>query len=213
MKISSPIGNETIEITSDYGPRWNRQHKGVDLKAKPGTRITSVLPGIVEKSGNFNDGYGGQVLIKHDTDQGVFYSRYAHLRKNYVKRGEEVKAGQKIGESGGEKGDPNSGRSTGPHLHFEFMKEGMSPIDPSPYLVGAVAAGAVASELSKSTSEPTQTTSTSGENFVDKVMRGVAKVATPVGLVTGLKGLSTKKESVEDTNLMEEISRIKQLLK
>jgi hypothetical protein len=208
MKISSPIGDETIEITSEYGPRWNRQHKGVDLKAKPGTRVTSVLPGIVEKSGNFNDGYGGQVLIKHNTDSGVFYSRYAHLRKNYVKKGEEVKAGQKIGESGGEKNDPNAGRSTGPHLHFEFMKEGMTPIDPSPYLTGAVAAGAVVSALSTPSTDSTETSSTSGENFVDKVMRNVAKVAAPVGLITGLKGLSTKKESIE-----EEISRIKQLLK
>lgn len=216
MKIASPIGNEKIEITSDYGPRWNRQHKGVDLKAKPGTRVTAVLPGIVEKSGNFNDGYGGQILLKHVTPEGVFYSRYAHLRKTYSKKGETVVVGQKIGESGGEKNDPNAGRSTGPHLHFELLGEGGTPVDPSPYLTGVVAASALGStETDKKTETTTkpETTTSDEDDIVSKIMRGVAKVATPVGLVTGLKGLSTKKESIESETLLEEIDRIKQLIK
>jgi murein DD-endopeptidase MepM/ murein hydrolase activator NlpD len=147
MKISSPLGNKSVEITSKFGPRWGRQHKGVDIKADVGTRVTSVLPGKVVKSGNFNDGYGGQVLIIHNTPEGIFYSRYAHLRKMYVKQGETVNAGEKIGESGGEKGDPNAGRSTGPHLHFEIMDKGQRDIDPVPFLSGAgtLAAAAMAS--------------------------------------------------------------------
>lgn len=216
MKITNPLGSEKIEITSDFGPRRGRQHKGVDLRAKPGTRVTSVLPGQVVKSGNFNDNYGGQVLIKHSTEDGIYYSRYAHLRKVYVKQGESVAAGQKLGESGGEKGDPNAGRSEGPHLHFEFMGEGMSPVDPEPYLVGVVAVSELGSsdgtQSSSSSSDAKYDSSLDKENIVDKTMRAISKVAAPLGALASLKGASTKKESVEDKKLTEELNRIKQLL-
>jgi hypothetical protein len=219
MKISSPLGNKSVEITSKFGPRWGRQHKGVDIKADVGTRVTSVLPGKVVKSGNFNDGYGGQVLIIHNTPEGIFYSRYAHLRKVYVKQGETVNAGEKIGESGGEKGDPNSGKSTGPHLHFEFMGEGQTHIDPTPYLTGAVAAsellGTSKSDSSDSSSIANKTTigrDLDQPNIVDKTMATISKLA-PITVLAGLKGASTKKESVQNTKLIEEVDRIKQLLK
>jgi murein DD-endopeptidase MepM/ murein hydrolase activator NlpD len=217
MKISSPLGNESVEITSEFGPRWGRQHKGVDISAKPGTRVTSVLPGKVVKSGNFNDGYGGQVLIKHQTPEGIFYSRYAHLKKMYVKENETVNAGEKIGESGGEQGDPNAGRSTGPHLHFEFMGEGMTPLDPAPYLTSLVSAGQVLSTSSSDNNKETSAKPTSflrdldQKNLVDKTLSAVSKVA-PLTVLAGLKGASTKKESNENKKLLEELDRIKQLI-
>jgi len=217
MKLVYPLQGKSLEITSGHGMRWGRQHKGADLAADSGTRVLSVLDGIVEKSGDFNDGYGGQVLIKHPTSDGNFYSRYAHLRKWYVKPGERVSAGERIGESGGAKSDPHSGRSTGPHLHFEFLGEGLKPLNPESYLKGGVVGAATAVAASDSDKSSFDTNrfdpSLDRENMVDKVMKNVAKVMTPLGVATSLKGASTpKKESITNKNLIEEIQRIKQLL-
>jgi murein DD-endopeptidase MepM/ murein hydrolase activator NlpD len=215
MKLVYPLQGKSLEVTSGHGMRWGRQHKGVDLAADSGTRVLSVLDGIVEKSGDFNDGYGGQVLIKHPTEKGNYYSRYTHLRKWYVRPGERVNAGERIGESGGDESDPHKGRSTGPHLHFEFLGEGLKPMDPEPFLKGAgltaAAAGAMVSNDKKSESK--YETKPEDENVVDKIMRGVAKVMTPIGIATAIKGASTpKKESINQKKLLEEISRIKHLL-
>jgi hypothetical protein len=216
MKLVYPLKGKSFEVTSKQGKRWGREHKGVDLSAESGTRILSVLDGIVEKSGDFNDGYGGQILVKHPTDKGNFYSRYAHLRKWYVKPGERVKAGERIGESGGDKSDPHAGRSTGPHLHFEFLGEGLKPLNAEQFLKDGVdatgvvvAAGTAAAALS---SDPNS--KTSEPNIVDKIMSGVAKVMAPIGAATSIKGASTpKKESIDNKSLVEEIDRIKQLIK
>jgi hypothetical protein len=228
MNISYPLQGKSFEKTSDFGPRWGRQHKGIDLAADPGTRVVSVADGQIVKSGNFNDGFG-QVLIKHVTEDGkVFYTRYAHLNKWYVRENEKITKGEKIGESGGEKGHPNAGRSEGPHLHFELLDGGLVAKDPEPYLkgaaIGALATTAVLSkddedkddEDSKEKKKPTYTPGKYGElqkdgnNLVDKIMKTALKVITPAAAVTSLKGLSEPKE--EDKKLNEEISRIKQLL-
>jgi len=214
MKVSYPLLNKSFEMNSPYGPRWGRQHKGIDLKADVGTRIVSVLPGKVIQAGNFNDGYGGQVLIKHKTDEGIVYSRYAHLKKWYVRDGEEVSQNQKIGESGGAQGDPNAGRSEGPHLHFEILDEGQRPMDPEPILksgvFGAASAvvGALDSDSENSKTEDPLSKIESG-NVVDKFMAKASKKIWPVAALASLKGLSEETEKP----LMEEIDRIKQLLK
>jgi hypothetical protein len=225
MNISYPLQGKSFEKTSDFGPRWGRQHKGIDLAADPGTRVVSVADGQIVKSGNFNDGFGGQVLIKHVTEDGkVFYTRYAHLNKWYARENEKITKGEKIGESGGEKGHPNAGRSEGPHLHFELLDGGLVAKDPEPYLKGAaIGALATAAVLTKdggeSKSGNKETTYTPGKygelqkdgnNLVDKIMKTALKVITPAAAVTSLKGLSEPKE--EDEKLNEEISRIKQLL-
>lgn len=222
MTLEYPLQGKTYKSTSDFGKRWGRQHKGVDLQAESGTRVVSVLDGKVEKSGDFNDGYGGQILIRHDTPEGIFYSRYAHLRKIYKRTGETVRAGEKIGESGGGENDDNKGRSTGPHLHFEFLGEGLKALDPEKFLKGsAVVAAGLAAGLSKSEQEDededeeTKKRKDSGSpNIVDKIMKGVARVMTPIGAFTSIKGASTpKNESITDKVLLEEIDRIKELLK
>jgi len=225
MNISYPLQGKSFEKTSDFGPRWGRQHKGIDLAAEPGTRVVAVADGEVVKAGNFNDGFGGQVLIKHVTEDGkVFYTRYAHLNKWYVRENEKITKGKKIGESGGEKGHPNAGRSEGPHLHFELLDGGLVAKDPEPYLkgaaIGALATAAVLTkdggESKSGTKETTYTPGKYGElekdgnNLVDKIMKTALKVITPAAAVTSLKGLSEPKE--EDEKLNEEISRIKQLL-
>jgi hypothetical protein len=225
MNISYPLQGKSFEKTSDFGPRWGRQHKGIDLAADPGTRVVAVADGEIVKAGNFNDGFGGQVLIKHVTEDGkVFYTRYAHLNKWYARENEKITKGEKIGESGGEKGHPNAGRSEGPHLHFEVLDGGLVAKDPEPYLKGAaIGALATAAVLTKdggeSKSGNKETTYTPGKygelqkdgnNLVDKIMKTALKVITPAAAVTSLKGLSEPKE--EDKKLNEEISRIKQLL-
>lgn len=87
-------------------------HNGVDIAATPGTPIVAAATGrvIVAKTGGYNGGYGSMVIISHAN--GV-QTIYAHLRAVYVSSGTTVEQGQTIGEVG------NTGRSTGPHLHFE----------------------------------------------------------------------------------------------
>lgn len=219
MTLEYPLQGKTYKSTSDFGKRWGRQHKGVDLQAESGTRVVSVLDGKVEKSGDFNDGYGGQILIRHDTPEGIFYSKYAHLRKIYKRTGETVRAGERLGESGGGENDANKGRSTGPHLHFEFLGEGFKALDPEQFLKGsAVVTAGLAAGSSKSKdkdkNKKEDDDSPSSPNIVDKIMKGVARVMTPIGAFTSLKGASTpKNKSITDKVLSEEIDRIKELLK
>lgn len=87
-------------------------HNGIDIAATPGTPVLSAASGrvIAAKVGGYNGGYGNMVIISHD--KGI-QTVYAHLRSVGVVAGQAVEKGQQIGELG------NTGRSTGPHLHFE----------------------------------------------------------------------------------------------
>lgn len=87
-------------------------HNGIDIGAAPGTPVFAAASGrvIVAKLGGYNGGYGNMIIISHD--KGV-QTVYAHLRDIYITQGATVTQGQVIGEVG------NTGRSTGPHLHFE----------------------------------------------------------------------------------------------
>lgn len=219
MNVSYPLLNKNFKVNSKYGARWGRQHKGVDLEAEVGTRVISILPGKVVKAGNFNDGYGGQVLIKHKTNEGIIYSRYAHLKKWYVRDGEEISQNQKIGESGGEKGDPNAGRSTGPHLHFEILDGGQTPMDPEPIIKnGVLGAAALSASTGKNNKtdkldlEDPLSTSTSTDGVIDKFMAKASKAFFPVGALASLKGIS-EENTEKSEKLLEEVDRIKQLLK
>jgi hypothetical protein len=204
--------------------RGSGKHKGIDLKADSGDRIVAALPGIVVKSDDTSDpnGYGGQILIKHNIDGKIFYTRYAHLKKRYVQTNENVTQGEKIGEAGGGDKDPNKGRATGPHLHFELLDYGQKPINPEPYLKGTLIGGAAAlaagsllgSENSGKTSNNVDTSSDSAGKAVDKVMAGFMKGYSPIAYLSSLKGLSEpQKESKIPKPILEDIERIKQLLK
>jgi murein DD-endopeptidase MepM/ murein hydrolase activator NlpD len=88
--------------------RYRKFHAGWDLAAPTGTPVVSAAAGVVTKAG-WGNGYGNLIIINH----GRLETRYAHLSKILVRSGQSVSAGQLIGKVG------STGRSTGPHLHFE----------------------------------------------------------------------------------------------
>ena len=104
-------------ITSRYGIRWNRNHNGVDIALKVGDTICSAFDGRVRFSKCTSTGYGTLIIVRHDNGLETYHG---HLSKRLVEEGERVVAGQPIALGG------NSGRSTGPHLHFECRYMGQS---------------------------------------------------------------------------------------
>lgn len=111
-KIVPPLDN--FRVTSEFGPRWGSQHSGIDLAAPTGTPIKAVMDGTVSRVANDPSGYGKWVEIRHSDGS---TSRYAHMSAfGNIKQGQEIGAGTVIGAVG------STGRSTGPHLHFEWRK-------------------------------------------------------------------------------------------
>lgn len=106
---------KATEINSQYGVRRFRFHHGIDLDLTVGEPIYAVFDGVVRIAKNNRRGYGNYVLIRHDNG---LETLYGHLKTYFVKPGDLVKAGQMIGLGG------NTGRSTGPHLHFEIRYRG-----------------------------------------------------------------------------------------
>lgn len=117
-------------VTSDFGPRGNEFHAGIDIGAPIGTPITTLDNGIILYAGKAK-GFGNWVVIKHANG---LMSVYGHMFDNeiYVSMGQEVKRGQVIAGVG------NDGESTGPHLHFGVAAgitgNRMNYIDPRPFL-------------------------------------------------------------------------------
>lgn len=97
-------------ITSNFGARWGRQHKGLDIKVYIGDTIRSAFSGKVRIVNYERRGYGKYVVIRHDNGLETIYG---HMSKHLVEENQEVRAGDPIGLGG------NTGRSTGSHLHFE----------------------------------------------------------------------------------------------
>ena len=104
-------------MTSRFGPRNGRRHAGVDISLRVGDTIRAVFNGKVRYSQYHENGYGELIVIRHDNGLETYS---AHLSKRLVKSGERVVAGQVIGLGG------STGRSSGPHLHFEFRYMGQS---------------------------------------------------------------------------------------
>jgi len=94
-------------ITQYYS--W--RHQGLDIANKIGTPLYAADAGVIETAG-WGRGYGNQIVINHG---GGKKTRYAHLSKFYTKKGQKVDKGEAIGTMG------STGRSTGPHLHFEII--------------------------------------------------------------------------------------------
>ena len=111
-----------LHVTSQYGYRNHpisgryRLHEGIDFRAATGTRVYASKTGTVTYAAR-KGGYGKTVSIQHEDD---FSTAYGHLSRIYVSNGDFVKQGQIIGLTG------NSGKSTGPHLHFEIRYKGKS---------------------------------------------------------------------------------------
>lgn len=122
-------------LTSGFGPRnmfGSRFHYGIDAELKVGDSVLAALPGIVRIVRNDRYGYGNFIVIAH---KGGLETLYGHLSAHAVEQGQFVEAGELIGYGG------STGRSTGPHLHFEFRFLGeqfdpsrvISPLDGSLY--------------------------------------------------------------------------------
>jgi len=123
VKSASMNSPSRGSISSNFGMRWGRMHKGIDIAANFGATINGVLDGIVSYAG-WEEGYGNVIKINHG---GGIETTYAHCSVINVKKGEVVKTGQKIGEVG------STGNSTGPHLHFEVRENGEA-INPQKYI-------------------------------------------------------------------------------
>ena len=125
-----PLGDyKYLRTTSTYGMRKDpltkedKMHNGVDFSAKTGTPVIATASGTVEKVESLKGGYGNYIQIKHD-DQ--YQTLYAQLSEMDVQVGDKVEKGQLIGKVG------NTGHSTGPHLHYEVIKNG-EKVDPKDY--------------------------------------------------------------------------------
>lgn len=131
--VSTPKGYPVsgYRVTSNYGRRQDpmgagtKFHSGVDLACSQGTPIHATADGIVSHSGWTTDS-GHVIVLEHGLG---FSTIYAHNRKNAVKVGETVRRGDVIGYVGA------TGRTTGPHVHYEVLKNGKT-VSPAPYLAG-----------------------------------------------------------------------------
>lgn len=115
-------------LSSSYGMRGRKHHDGIDIAAPVGSHILSSKDGVVIYANNKIGGYGKMVIIKHENN---VYSVYAHAKKMYVSKGDKVDKGQVIAQVG------MTGRTTGPHLHFE-IRVGDDPKNPLKFLPGWV---------------------------------------------------------------------------
>ena len=129
--ISSPVNGT---VTSEFGPRWGRNHDGVDIAAPTGTPVRAAACGTVSLAGQ-QSGYGNMVCVTHTSQ---FSTCYAHLSRFGVSNGARVQQGQVIGYVG------CTGSCTGPHLHFETRVGGQAQ-NPKAYLGGTSIPGQSAS--------------------------------------------------------------------
>lgn len=113
------------QFSSGFGWRWGRMHNGIDIANAVGTRILAARSGQVVFSGWDDGGYGYKIDIRH-SDGSI--SRYAHNSRLLVRVGDEVAQGAPISLMG------STGRSTGPHLHFEIRMPGRGALNPLQFL-------------------------------------------------------------------------------
>ena len=130
VSVPSAMPLTDARLSSGYGMRnhpvlgGRRGHKGVDLAAPTGTPVYATADGFVSKADWFSS-YGKYISIEHGAS---LQTRFAHLSDMVVSAGDKVKKGDLIGYVG------STGRSTGPHLHYEVRVDGAA-VDPSPYMV------------------------------------------------------------------------------
>lgn len=131
LPVGKPVWN--YRLSSEFGRRSDPMnnssaiHKGVDLASRRGNKISVMADGKVVRSG-FMRGFGNMIEIDHGNG---FTTKYAHLNKSYVKKGDKVKKNQAIGEVG------STGRSTGPHLHYEVLYRNVN-VDPMGFIKAGI---------------------------------------------------------------------------
>jgi murein DD-endopeptidase MepM/ murein hydrolase activator NlpD len=112
-------------LTSGFGWRWGRMHKGIDIASSIGTPVVAAAAGTVVSAGWNDGGYGYLVEIRHEDGS---LTLYAHNSRILVREGQYVEQGQPISEMG------STGYSTGPHLHFEIHPSGQGAVNPMAYM-------------------------------------------------------------------------------
>jgi murein DD-endopeptidase MepM/ murein hydrolase activator NlpD len=131
VSVPSSVPLQGFVMTSDFGMRTHpvlggrRAHKGIDLAAPTGTPVYATADGVVSRAEPFSS-YGNYIQIEHG---GELQTRFGHLSGFAVVAGQQVHKGDLIGFVG------TTGRSTGPHLHYEVRVAGEA-VDPRPYMVG-----------------------------------------------------------------------------
>lgn len=139
VSIPSRMPLEDARMSSGYGMRTHpvlggrRNHQGIDLSAPTGTPVYATADGIVSRA-NWFSSYGLYISLEHG---GEMQTRYAHLSRLAVGEGQRVRKGEVIGYVG------STGRSTGPHLHYEVRMAGAS-VNPVPYMVESQARESIA---------------------------------------------------------------------
>jgi murein DD-endopeptidase MepM/ murein hydrolase activator NlpD len=123
-RLRWPLVNVAHEVGSPFGVRDGRAHEGIDLPAPTGTPVVAAADGEVVYAGDGIRGYGNLVVLQHPGD---LLTVYAHNSAVFVKQGQAVHAGERVAAVG------QTGRATGPHLHFE-VRQGQIPRDPMTYL-------------------------------------------------------------------------------
>ncbi len=127
IPTTCPLRVNPVNVTSEMGPRAGGNHNGIDIGVSVGTPVYAAASGTVVISKPNGQGYGKYISIQHARN---YYTVYGHLSELLVQQGQTVTAGQLIAKSG------NTGNSTGPHLHFEVLKNaplvdnGATPVDP-----------------------------------------------------------------------------------
>ncbi|MDD3800215.1 MAG: M23 family metallopeptidase [Novosphingobium sp.] len=130
VAVPSRMPVEGVRLSSDFGMREHpvlggrRAHKGVDLAGPTGTPVYATADGTVDMAQWFSS-YGNYVQIEHGAG---LETRYGHLSAYTVQAGQKVKKGDLIGYIG------STGRSTGPHLHYEVRVDGVA-VNPMPYMI------------------------------------------------------------------------------
>jgi murein DD-endopeptidase MepM/ murein hydrolase activator NlpD len=130
ISVPSRMPLEGAQLTSNYGMRTHpvlggrRKHTGIDLAAPTGTPIYATADGVIGRA-DWYSSYGLYISINHGASM---ETRYAHLSRLAVAAGDNVKKGDLIGYVG------STGRSTGPHLHYEVRVDGLA-VNPIPYMV------------------------------------------------------------------------------
>jgi murein DD-endopeptidase MepM/ murein hydrolase activator NlpD len=114
-------------LTSGFGWRWGRPHRGIDIAGPIGTPVVAAASGEVISSGWNSGGYGNLVKLRH-ADGSI--TLYAHNSRLLVRRGQTVQQGEPIAQMG------STGFSTGPHLHFEIHPSGRGAVNPMAFLPG-----------------------------------------------------------------------------
>jgi murein DD-endopeptidase MepM/ murein hydrolase activator NlpD len=126
MPVNAPFNASGFGYRIDPFTGQQAMHEGIDFITDTGTPVVAAAGGVVQFAG-FHPQYGNVIDIDHGND---LVTRYAHLSKVLVKEGEMLQRGRRIGDSG------NTGRSTGPHLHFEVRYRG-TPQNPAKFLLAA----------------------------------------------------------------------------